>query len=147
MSSENPHVGTLGVVPHGDGLLYVREGKEGAEDTWNLPGGSLEDGETLEECVEREVLEETGVEIEARELLGVYMLETERYGAISAYVWECDVTGGDYSPRKEDSIKEVDTFPLEELDDLELRDDGLKTVSEDYWKKGYAPQENVTDLR
>lgn len=33
------------------------------EGTWTLPGGKLEFKETLEECVHREVLEETGISI------------------------------------------------------------------------------------
>ena|SRR5579864_771856 len=41
-------------------------------DWWNLPGGGMELGETVEEAVKREVLEETGLEVEVEQLVGVY---------------------------------------------------------------------------
>ncbi|MFB6241846.1 MAG: NUDIX hydrolase [Candidatus Nanosalina sp.] len=148
MSYESPHVGAMGVLEHGDGLVYVREGKEGAEDTWNLPGGSLEEEESIRECAERELLEETGIEAEAEELLGVYMMESEAYGeTVSVNVLECEKTGGDFSPRKEDSAKEVNTFTLEDLDEIDLRDEGLRRVAEDHYKKFSAPAQHVADLR
>ena len=40
--------------------------------TWGLPGGVLELDETLEQCVVREVKEETGLDIEAGRLIGIY---------------------------------------------------------------------------
>ncbi len=39
---------------------------------WCLPGGTMEAGETAEECCQREVMEETGLEIRLRRLIGVY---------------------------------------------------------------------------
>ncbi|MEU8075601.1 NUDIX domain-containing protein [Catellatospora citrea] len=39
---------------------------------WSLPGGTMEIGETLEQCVVREVREETGLAIEVTGLVGVY---------------------------------------------------------------------------
>ncbi len=39
---------------------------------WNLPGGGMEAGETVDEAVRREVYEETGLEVKVEQLVGVY---------------------------------------------------------------------------
>ncbi len=39
---------------------------------WCLPGSKMESGESIEECCTREVLEETGLEVRTKRLVGVY---------------------------------------------------------------------------
>jgi 8-oxo-dGTP diphosphatase len=60
-----PRVG-VGVIVWRDGLVLLgeRRGSHGAG-TWALPGGHLQAGETPEQCATREVLEETGLLIDA----------------------------------------------------------------------------------
>jgi 8-oxo-dGTP diphosphatase len=53
-------VGT--VVERNGALLLARHKKPDREPYWVLPGGRLEPGETIPECAERELLEETGLE-------------------------------------------------------------------------------------
>jgi 8-oxo-dGTP diphosphatase len=61
--SLNPRVG-VGVFVFKDGKLLIgqRRGSHG-EGSWTVPGGHLEYGETPEQTAEREVREETGLQI------------------------------------------------------------------------------------
>jgi 8-oxo-dGTP diphosphatase len=56
----------------GDRLLLVERGQEPLKGYWSLPGGILETGETLEQGIRREVLEETGLEVEPQSIFEVF---------------------------------------------------------------------------
>lgn len=58
-----PIVGVGAVVIHESRVLLIRRGHEPMKGQWSLPGGALEVGETLLEGVQREVKEETGLEV------------------------------------------------------------------------------------
>lgn len=53
-------------------VLLVRRAREPFKGRYALPGGFVEYGEKVEECVVREVREETGLETEVARLMGVY---------------------------------------------------------------------------
>ncbi|MFD9574789.1 NUDIX hydrolase [Streptomyces sp. NPDC059982] len=82
-------VSVAGAVLREDGrLLAIRRADNG---TWELPGGVLELTEPPEAGVRREVLEETGIEVEVNDLTGVYKNTTR---GIVALVFRCTPTGG-----------------------------------------------------
>jgi ADP-ribose pyrophosphatase YjhB (NUDIX family) len=66
---EAPIVGVGAVVVDRQGVLLVQRGHEPSKGKWSLPGGILELGESLADGVAREVLEETGLVVEAIELV------------------------------------------------------------------------------
>jgi 8-oxo-dGTP diphosphatase len=53
-------------------LLLIRRAKEPFENQWALPGGFLEPDETLDACAERELTEETGLELRQLEQLAAF---------------------------------------------------------------------------
>lgn len=59
------------IEENGKVLLIQRKG-EPFDKKWALPGGFVEYGETVEQAAIREVKEEVGIDVELKELLGVY---------------------------------------------------------------------------
>jgi ADP-ribose pyrophosphatase YjhB (NUDIX family) len=64
-------VGVGGVACRDGAILLIQRGTPPSEGLWSVPGGRVEWGEPLAEEVRREVLEETGLEVEVGEVAGV----------------------------------------------------------------------------
>jgi len=69
---ERPVVGIGGVIIDHGRTLLIRRGSEPLLGEWSIPGGTLELGESLQEGVARELLEETGVEVRVLDLIEVF---------------------------------------------------------------------------
>ena len=69
---EMPLVGVGSVIIESDQVLLVQRAHPPIQGQWSIPGGVLEVGEMVREAAVREAREETGLIVEASELLGVY---------------------------------------------------------------------------
>lgn len=102
MSSELPRhsVSVTGVVirPSDGKVLIIKRMDDGR---WVPPGGVLELDETPEQCVVREVREETGIEVDPIRLVGVY--KNMKLGVVSL-AFLCQPTGGELRTSDESSV-------------------------------------------
>lgn len=73
MSNKKYHraFGVYGIYVEDGKLLVINKSGGPYINRFDLPGGSLEDGETLSEAMKREFLEETGIKIEITKNIGV----------------------------------------------------------------------------
>ena len=69
---DRPFVGVGAVILDGDRVVLVRRGSAPLKGEWSLPGGAVEIGETLVECVAREIAEETGLVVEVGPVIEVF---------------------------------------------------------------------------
>ena len=67
-------------------------------DWWNLPGGGMEVGETVDEAICREVREETGLDVKVGQLVGVYS-KPQKQEVVLTFL--CQVIGGNLQSTEE----------------------------------------------
>ena len=80
------------------GVLLVKRDIEPGYGKWTFPGGFVERGETAEAAAQREVLEETGLEVRVSGIVGLYSYE----GQVPAIaVFAARVVGGEPLPLDE----------------------------------------------
>jgi len=68
---DRPIIGVGGIIFQEDQILLIKRGMEPSLGQWSIPGGAVHVGETLEEAVRREILEETHLEVEVLTLAKV----------------------------------------------------------------------------
>jgi len=77
----NPIVRPSGILIENGKILIVKQ-EVSERRNWSLPGGALDYGETIEQCLVRELKEETGIEVKVGELLYV----TDRFRSLKNHV-------------------------------------------------------------
>ena len=112
------------VIRDSDGRLLLQEKASG--EGWSLPAGAIEPGESPVQAVKREVLEETGLTVEPREILGVFGGTEFRYvypnGDVVEYtvvLFRCEVTGRSQAPLDRET-RSLRYFRADEMPPLAL---------------------------
>jgi len=110
-SNSEPTVGALVIDDEGR-LLLVRRAGDPHSGTWDVPGGFLEEAEHPLDALRRELLEETGLEIEPGEYFGAWVDTYHERFTLNLY-WRAAAVAGEERPA--DDVSELRWFAREEL--------------------------------
>jgi len=120
---DRPFIGVGVAVLRPDAVLLIRRGKPPRHGQWSLPGGLQETGETVFAAAEREVREETGVDI--ADLVVVDFIDSIQHdgdGRVQYHYTLIDVaarwTGGE--PVAGSDAMHAEWVTLDRLDSLQM---------------------------
>ena len=102
-------IGVFALIERDGHYLLARRSDIG---WWNLAGGGLEYGETLEQGLAREVREEIGVEVAVGRLVGVYSKPQKREVVLT---FLCHLSDPSAQPGVSDEVSETGWFAPEAL--------------------------------
>jgi 8-oxo-dGTP diphosphatase len=129
--SGGPWITVDAIVVRDGKLLLVRRGHPPFEGMHALPGGFVEAGETVEQAVVREVMEETGLQTTVAGIVGVFSdPRRDPRGHTVSVIFELRSRMG--APKGGDDAAGAAFFPLDQLPPLAFDHD---RVVADYLKK------------
>ena len=118
-----PVVAVGAIILHQDRIVLIKRDKEPSKGRWTFPGGAVELGESLEDAVRREVLEETGLHVELGEVAMVldHVVRSEA-GAVRYHYIIVDYyarpVGGALRPGSD--VSDARWVGLDDLDGLDI---------------------------
>jgi 8-oxo-dGTP diphosphatase len=122
---DRPYVGVGAVIFRGDEVLLAMRGKLPRRNDWSIPGGAQEIGETYVETAIREVMEETGLEIEVTGLVDVVdAINRDEEGRVRYHYTLVDVVAEWKSGEAvaKDDLADAKWVKISEIDDFDLRE-------------------------
>jgi mutator protein MutT len=109
-------------------LLVIQRGHDPGAGLWSIPGGRIEPGETDEQALVRELLEETNMQVKVGKLIG----RVQRPGLGGAVIdirdYAATVTGG--TLRAGDDAADARWVTAAELDRLEVTEGLIEALAE-----------------
>jgi ADP-ribose pyrophosphatase YjhB (NUDIX family) len=118
MTTNLPRVGSAVVVCHDDRLLLARRAKDPNRGKWIFPGGKIEPFESIREAAARELLEETGLEIEVTGQIGAFeIIRPPSEHRLIVFNW-AEPVGGKLRPASD--VSELRFCTRQELAQLDL---------------------------
>ena len=111
----------VGAIIFREGSVLLVERVLPPRGIWTIPSGYQEEGETLEMAVKREVLEETGINVQPQGI--VFLRNMMEHGAIDMYsVFHCEQADGEHFVNNAESIS-VRYVSFAEFDNLNIEAD------------------------
>ena len=140
------YVAVYALIERKEDYLLVKEGKPHVDGMWNLPGGGVEEDESLQEALRREVKEESNLEIEIIGLSTILRNRSSRDGTpVLNLVFEAEAEQKPPNPPEDREVRESEFKTLEEIKELEMR----KTIFQkavEHKNTAHLPLESIKRL-
>ena len=105
--------------------MLVKRGQPPGQGLWSVPGGRVEQGESDERAVRRELLEETGLRVIVGHLIGS-VVRPALVGVYDIHDYSCQAIGGTLRPGDDAAdVAWVDAATFATLERLNLLTEGL----------------------
>ena len=117
---------TAAIIKRGGKVLITQRPSKGLlGGMWEFPGGKQEPKETLEACLQREIMEELGTSIIVKKPFGTF-LHSYSHFHVQLHAFICSLNGTKPRPLQTDSIQwvkpsELETFPMGKIDRMIAR--------------------------
>src|SRR5258708_2661643 len=114
-----------GLVIKDDKVLLVQRNEPecpGAHLKWELPGGKVDFGETPNQAIAREILEETGVKVKVKSLLPISLTSYWEYSwgtqQVLLFIFLCEFIS-QHKTKKDHHVKKIAWVEINKVNDLE----------------------------
>ncbi len=109
------------VILEQDGKILLAKHKRGNFEYWVIPGGTVEEGETVRSAGIREIREETGLTIEILKLAFVSeVIDESGKKHIIDFFFKGSIIAGELKKGNDRRLEEIKFVPLSELDRLKF---------------------------
>ncbi|MCX7694166.1 MAG: (deoxy)nucleoside triphosphate pyrophosphohydrolase [Caloramator sp.] len=107
-------------VIENEGKILITQRKKGKKGglLWEFPGGKLEEGETPEECIIREIKEELNIDIEVIDIFDVVFHRYTEFNMLML-VYRCRLKGGEITAKEVEDFRWVTPLELNDYNFLE----------------------------
>lgn len=115
----NPALTVDSIIISENKVVLIKRLNNPYKDSWALPGGFVEYGESVEDATVREAKEETGLDICLDKLIGVYSdPDRDPRGHTVTVAYKCSIAGGNL--KSSSDAKEAKFFTIDEIKDVKL---------------------------
>jgi 8-oxo-dGTP pyrophosphatase MutT (NUDIX family) len=121
------------ILFHEEKLLLMRQNNASF---WVLPGGTLEENESLPQCAIRELEEEAGLVIDTPKLVGLSEFSDSRRHILDATFVARYISGATtWQPPYPENINDIRWVDEAEFNGLELKPQAIYTMIQTHWQR------------
>jgi len=104
---------TAAIIRKENKILIAKRKRAFMGSPWEFPGGKVEENETLQECLKRELYEELGIEVEVGTFVCSHKHVLNCQSSIHLYAYEVTHISGEFQLRDHEEIQWVTVEELE----------------------------------